>query len=242
MNDQYNQQDLFNQLTSQATNFNDEAQSAYNQYLSTLQTASDFDIEELKQKGESYLSIGGALELANPIVEKMTGIGITDVTSTLSNITNDITSSAYDAIASKVGNFLESVKPTDASNVGIEGESIPLQTFKTNVPSDIESGEISNPLFEGAETSAKTIGETVGETVGEDAGEIAGEAIGTALDSTGILAPIGILVNIASLGFGIDSIVKGFEDLFGHHHPDVNTSGLQSYVPTQFVTPSFQAT
>ena len=63
------------------------------------------------------------------------------------------------------------------------------------------------------EAGEASAGEALAATAGEATGELAtGEAVGGLLDSTGVLAPIGILVGI---GAALGSLFGG---LFGHHH------------------------
>ena len=74
-----------------------------------------------------------------------------------------------------------------------------------------EDPEASGDVAEEGETTGETVGEEIGETTGETTGE---EVVGSLLDSTGILAPIGILVGIVG---ALGSIFGG---LFDHHHHD----------------------
>ena len=83
------------------------------------------------------------------------------------------------------------------------------------------------------EAGEASAGEALAATAGEATGELAtGEAVGGLLDSTGILAPIGILVGI---GAALGSLFGG---LFGHHHhhhkppppPNLSIPSLQTGV------------
>ena len=80
---------------------------------------------------------------------------------------------------------------------------------------------------------AVSAGEALATTAGEATGELAtGEAVGGLLDSTGILAPVGIILGI---GAALGSLFGG---LFGHHHthrtipkpPNLSIPSLQTGV------------
>jgi hypothetical protein len=87
---------------------------------------------------------------------------------------------------------------------------------------DLEQGAAKNlsgadnaGIGDGESIPLKAIGENVGEAVGEDVGEGVGElgaeeGIGAALDSTGVLAPIGLLV-------GLGGLIGSLFGIFDHH-------------------------
>jgi len=72
-------------------------------------------------------------------------------------------------------------------------------------------------------------------TAGESTTAVAtDEAVGTALDATGVLAPIGLVLNVAGVGGALYSLIEGFNDLFG------DSSSLSSLPKPNLPQPSLQ--
>lgn len=95
-------------------------------------------------------------------------------------------------------------------------------------------------VAETAATAAGSIGEAGAEagvaatSVATDAAAGALEGVGAALDSTGIGAPIGLIVGLAGIGLGGFSLFDGIRDIFGHRSDSVTLPNLN--------LPNFQAT
>ena len=106
------------------------------------------------------------------------------------------------------------------------GGNVEMQTFSSNAEEGTaEAGETAAQTA--GETAAETAGEVAGETAGEVAGDVALDAgieagvqvAGAALDSTGILAPIGILLEI---GGGIFAGVEAAEQSTDNPNSDAS--------------------
>ena len=106
----------------------------------------------------------------------------------------NVASNAQASLSDLASNAMSSVKST-------------LGTAQDNLTS------VANQGSKVAGDVTGDIGATTGEDIGAGLAELGTEeAVGAALDSTGILAPLGIAIGI---GGGVASLVEGFKDLFG---------------------------
>jgi len=115
---------------------------------------------------------------------------------------------------------------------------MPMKTAESNV----EMAQLGEP----AEALGEEVGESAGEAVTDVAGEIGGEAIGetvaqgvgVALDSTGILAPLGGLISLGADIFGLFEAGKSAADVVQRDvlKTKQQPTGPQLPMPTQPLT------
>mgnify|MGYP003703478289 CR=1 FL=1 len=168
----------------------------------------------------------------------------------------DAASESYDQISTYINNLYNNMT-SEYNMYRFNGTSLePELDPEFGVSADdamVAVGQAGRPVAAGVEsalTQAPTEASVAGATevgteatvsAGEAAGEVATDAaagslegVGAALDSTGIGAPIGLIVGLAGIGLGGFSLFDGIKDIFSHRSDAVTLPNLN--------VPNFQAT
>ena len=231
--------------------------SQYTQALgidkANIESALNDQVAVLKEKGQALIDSFLPSEIVTGLGGELSGVGIADVPSLISGLASNIATGATRVanvavdVGTNVGNRIVSgyQAVTDALGGGGDTSISALAQASTrtasSAPEAIELSNLGAPdavssAIPGVEAGVVAGAESAGATIADTAAIATTEVVGGALDATGILAPLGLLIQaggIAGAGYGL---VKGFEDLFSGHH----TADIGALMPDLSV-PQFQA-
>jgi hypothetical protein len=239
----------------QLEQFNEQI-AQYSQALgidqANIESALNDQVTALKEKGQALIDSFLPSEIVTSLGGELSGVGIADVPSLIGNIASGIASGATKVanvavdVGTNIGNRIVNGYQAVTDAFGGDTSISALAQASTRAPatSAPEAIELTNLSASDAVSSAipgveagVAGAEIAGATVADTAVVASTEAVGVALDATGVLAPLGLLIQaggIAAAGYGL---VKGFEDLFSSHH----TPSVGALMPDLSV-PQFQST